>query len=100
MGEMLERTEDMNDFFFQYLMTLAMSAESSLSAQPRYGTTFLMRAFKLALEMPLKSKEIEDKEAYRRLREIMEEMRDVPSSFRKEWNECVKKTAAILKEEL
>ena len=100
MAEMLERAEDMNDFFFQYILTLALSAEMNLAAPPRYGIFTLMRALKLALEMPLKSKEIEDREVYKRLRETMEKMRDVPSSFREEWNECVKKTVAIMKEEL
>jgi len=100
MAEMLERAEDMNDFFFQYLMTLAMSAEFSLTASPRYGTTTLMRAFKLALEMPLKSKEIEDRPVYKRLRKLMEDVRDLPTFHTKDWDECVKKTVAMLMEEL
>jgi len=100
MAEMLERAEDMNDFFFQYLMTLAMSAEFSLTAPPRYGTTTLMRAFKLALEMPLKSKEIEDRPVYKRLRKLMEDVRDLPTFHTKEWDECVKKAVTMLMEEL
>jgi hypothetical protein len=100
MAEMLERAEDMNDFFFQYLMTLATSAEWSLTAPPRYGTTCLMRAFKLALEMPLKSREIEDKPVYKRLRKLMEEVRDLPTFHTKEWDECVKMIVAILTKEL
>jgi len=100
MAEMLERAEDMNDFFFQYLMTLAMSAEFSLTASPRYGTTTLMRAFKLALEMPLKSKEIEDRPVYKRLRKLMEDVRDLPTFHTKEWDECVKKAVTMLMEEL
>jgi hypothetical protein len=100
MAEMLERAKDMNDFFFQYLVTLATSAEMSLTAPPRYGTTTLMRAFKMALEMPLKSKEIEDKPVYKRLRKLMEGARDVPTFHTKEWDECVKKAVAMLLEEL
>lgn len=101
MPEMLERTKDMNDFFFQYLVTLAVSAEFLLNAPPgRYGITTLMRIFKLALEMPLKSKEIEDKDVYKRLRKIMEKMQGVPTAQTQEWNECVKKTVAILAEEM
>jgi hypothetical protein len=100
MAEMSERAEDMNDFFFQYLMALATSAEFSLAAPPRYGTTSLMRAFKLALEMPLKSREIEDKPVYKRLRKLMEEVRDLPTFHTKEWDECVKMIVAILTKEL
>ena len=100
MAEMLERAEDMNDFFFQFLMTLAMSAEFSLTAPPRYGTTTLMRAFKMALEMPLKSKEIEDRPVYKRLRKLMEENRDLPTAHIKEWDELVKKVVATLMEGL
>jgi hypothetical protein len=100
MAEMSERAEDMNDFFFQYLMMLATSAEFSLAAPPRYGTTSLMRAFKLALEMPLKSTEIEDKPIYKRLRKLMEEARNLPTFHTKEWDECVKKAVAMLMEEL
>lgn len=100
MAEMLDRAKDMNDFFFQYLMTLATSAEFSLTAPPRYGTTSLMRVFKLALEMPLKSREIEDKPVYKRLRKLMEEVRDLPTFHTKEWDEYVKKTVAMLIEEL
>ena len=100
MAEMLKRAEDMSDFFFQYLITLATSAEMSLTAPPRYGTTTLMRAFKLALEMPLKSREIEDKDVYKRLRKLMEENRDLPTFHTKEWDELVKKVVAMLMEEL
>ena len=100
MTEMLKRAEDMNDFFFQYLMTLATSAEFSLTAPPRYGTTSLMRAFKLALEMPLRSREIEDKPLYERLRKLMQDARDLPTFHTKEWDECVKKAVAMLTEEL
>jgi len=100
MAEMVERAKDMNDFFFQYLMTLATSAEWSLTAPPRYGTTSLMRAFKLALEMPLKSREIEDKPIYKRLRKLMEEVRNLPTFHTEEWDECVKKAVAMLMEEL
>ena len=96
----MERAKDMDDFFFQYLMTLAVSAEWSLTAPTRYGTTTLMRAFKLALEMPLKSKEIEDKPVYKQLRKLMEENRDLPTSHIKEWDECVKKAVAMLMDEL
>jgi hypothetical protein len=101
MAEMPERAKDMNDFFFQYLVTLALSAEFLLNAPPgRYGITTLMRTFKLALEMPLKSKEIEDKDVYKKLRKLMEEMQNVPTAQIEEWNECVKKTVAILMEEM
>jgi len=100
MTEMLKRAEDMNDFFFQYLMALATSAEFSLTAPPRYGTTSLMRAFKLALEMPLRSREIEDKPLYERLRKLMQDARDLPTFHTKEWDECVKKAVAMLTEEL
>jgi len=100
MAEMPERAEDINDFLYQYLVTLAMSAEFSLTAPPRYGTTTLMRAFKLALEMPLKSREIEDKDVYKRLRKLMEENRDLPTAHTKEWDELVKKVVATLMEEM
>ena len=90
----------MNDFFFQYLVTLALSAEFSLTAPPRYGTTTLMRAFKLALEMPLRSREIEDRQVYKELRKLMEEVRDLPTAHTKEWDECVKKVVVMLTEEL
>jgi hypothetical protein len=95
MAEMVERAKDINDFFFQYLLTLATSAEFSRSIGVRE-----MRALKLALEMPLMSNEIEDKEVYMRLRKLMEDMRDVPSFHTEKWRECVKKTIAMLLEEL
>jgi len=99
--EMAERTKDINDFFFQYLVTLATSAEFLLNAPPgRYGITTLMRVFKMALGMPLKSKEIEDKDVYKKLRKLMEEMQSVPTAQVEEWNECVKKTVAILAEQM
>ncbi|HVP16111.1 MAG TPA: hypothetical protein VMT42_01945 [candidate division Zixibacteria bacterium] len=98
---MAERTKDINDFFFQYLVTLATSAEFLLNAPPgRYGITTLMRVFKMALGMPLKSKEIEDKDVYKKLRKLMEEMQSVPTAQVEEWNECVKKTVAILAEQM
>jgi hypothetical protein len=101
MVEMTERTKDMNEFFFQYLVTLATSAEFLLNAPPgRYGITTLMRVFKMALGMPLKSKEIEDKDVYKKLRKLMEEMQSVPTAQVEEWNECVKKTVAILAEQM
>lgn len=101
MVEMAERTKDINDFFFQYLVTLATSAEFLLNAPPgRYGITTLMRVFKMALGMPLKSKEIEDKDVYKKLRKLMEEMQSVPTAQVEEWNECVKKTVAILAEQM
>jgi hypothetical protein len=101
MAEMIERTKDMNDFFFQYIVNLALSAEFLLTVPPcRYGITTLMRAFKLALEMPLKSKEIEDKNVYKRLRKMMEQMQNVPTAQVEEWDECIKKTVAILTEQM
>ena len=50
--------------------------------------------------MPLKSKEIEDKDVYKGLRKLMEEMQNVPTAQIEEWNDCVRKIVAILTEEV
>ena len=52
-----------------------------------------MMTFKLALGMPLKSRETEDKNVYKRLRKLLEENKDVPTAHIEDWDEL-----AILRE--